>query len=139
MVGNPPEGIPQELYYGNFPEEVRDLVLNYIPLERRPMTPREGNPEGVNENQEARSDPWVIESDPQEESEPQQEGSEPIEEEKLEEEEEEPQDMEEEELVPIDIEAEGEEKPFEMFPEFAEEENELNEESDYYAPTRERG
>ncbi|XP_060190550.1 protein SQS1-like [Lycium barbarum] len=78
----------------------------------------------------------VIESNPQEESEPQQDASEPIEKEELEEGE--PQNMEEEEVGPIDVEAEGDEEPFGMFPEFAEEENDANEESDYYAPTNER-
>ncbi|XP_060182341.1 protein SQS1-like [Lycium barbarum] len=138
MVGNPLEGVPQEQYYGNVPEGVRDLVLNYIPLERSPMTPREETPRGVHESQEAGSDYWVIESDPQEESEPQRVASEPVEEEEPEEEEEDPQDVEEEELEPIDIEAGGEEESFGMFPEFAEEENDANEESDYYAPTDER-
>ncbi|XP_059302323.1 uncharacterized protein LOC132054298 [Lycium ferocissimum] len=109
MVGKPPKGIPQEQYYGNVQEEVRELVMNYIPLERRPVTPRQEPPEG----------------------------EEPTEEKEQEKEEEEPQDMKEEELEPIDIEVEEEEEPFEMFPEFEEEENDVNDESDYYAPINE--
>ncbi|XP_060216517.1 pollen-specific leucine-rich repeat extensin-like protein 2 [Lycium barbarum] len=82
-----------------------------------------------------------MESDLQEESEPQQEASEtiekeePLEEEEPEEEEKESQDMEEEELELVGIEVEGEEEPFEKFPAFQEEENDVNDESDYYAPT----
>ncbi|XP_059290534.1 histone chaperone ASF1-like [Lycium ferocissimum] len=109
MVGNPPEGIPQEQYYRNVPEEVSAKL--YTSGE---------------------------EAHPQEESEPQQEASEPVEEEEPKEEDEDPQNMKGEESEPIDVEEEGEEEPFGMFPEFAEFENKANEESDYYAPTNER-
>ncbi|XP_059281356.1 uncharacterized protein LOC132035054 [Lycium ferocissimum] len=134
LVGNPPEGIPQEQYYEeNFSEEVRKLVINYISLEKRPETPREGALEEGNSNQGAESGPWIMESDPQEESEPQEEAFEPQEAEEEQPEEVEPQDMEQEESEPVDIEVEEDQEPFGMFPEFQEEANDANDESDYYA------